>query len=229
MNDVAAIRVIDTETTGMEPDDRIVEIGWTDLDVLGEGTILLGPTEFRIINPHRPIPPQAMAIHHITDREAAAGYELADILPQITRGAPIYAAHNAKFDRQYLDLPGDWICTYKCALTVWPDAPSHGNQVLRYWLGLDIPPAKAEPAHRAGPDTYVTAKILMKLLDHRAVDQLIEITSQPALLSKFRFGKHEGVPLADVPSDYLAWMLRQDFEEDVMHTARYHLDRRSGQ
>jgi hypothetical protein len=27
---------------------------------------------------------------------------------------------------------GPWICTYKCALRVWPDLDGHSNQELRY-------------------------------------------------------------------------------------------------
>jgi exodeoxyribonuclease X len=48
----------------------------------------------------------------------------------------------SSFERSFLERHfGDaiWVCTYKCALRIWPDLPSHGNQALRYHLGLINP------------------------------------------------------------------------------------------
>ena len=49
------------------------------------------------------------------------------------------------------------------ALRVWPEAPRHSNQVLRYWRGMRLDHARAMPPHRAGPDAWVTAHILADL------------------------------------------------------------------
>src|SRR5690606_31559791 len=78
-------------------------------------------------------------------------------------------AHNWAFEAAFLgDQQTPAICTLKAALRVWPDAPSHSNSVLRYWLEdqglLSLDHETAMPPHRAGPDAYVTAHILKTLL-----------------------------------------------------------------
>lgn len=217
------IRVIDFETTGLPPDAAICEIGWCDLAV-GNGPTQLGATQTTLINPGRPIPIEAMAVHHIRDKDVAGAPTPTDGIKQIIGGVDVFAAHNAAFERAFFtggETP--WICTYRCGLRAWPESPSHSNQALRYFLGLELDD-RAMPPHRAGPDAYVTAHILRGLLGLQPIEQLITWTSEPALLIKCGFGKHRGQKWADVPADYLEWLLRQrDMGEDIHHTARHHL------
>ena len=221
-------RILDVETTGTDPiNDRIVEIGYCNLrdSVVGEpGSVL--------INPGRPIPPEASAIHHITDSDVVNAKTLEDVTPFKASSDLVYAAHNAVFDRQFLkpehvgDLP--WICTYRCALRLWPEAPRHNNQTLRYWLKPDgLVRERAEPSHRAGPDAYVTAHILREMLKLASVEQLIQWSNEPALLVTCYFKAHKGKPWKDVPADYLQWIVKQDMDPDVLFTARYWLEKRS--
>ena len=96
--------------------------------------------------------------------------------------------------------------------------------MLRYWLGLDMDRSLADRAHRAMPDAYVTAHLLREILKHASIEDLIRWTNEPVLLPKVTFGKHRGQPWIDIPPDYLQWVLRQQgMNEDVLHTARYHL------
>ena len=82
----------------------------------------------------------------------------------------------------------------------------------------------ADRTHRAMPDAYVTAHLLREILKHASIEELICWTNEPVLLPKVTFGKYRGQPWADVPPDYLQWILRQqDMNEDVAHTARHHL------
>ena len=105
---------------------------------------------------------------------------------------------------------------------VWPEAPSHSNQALRYWLkpeGLDR--KIASEAHRALPDAYVTAFTLRELLKRATFAELVAWSAEPALLPRVTFGKHKGAAWGAVPPDYLDWLLRQaDMNEDVKFTAR---------
>jgi exodeoxyribonuclease X len=222
------IRVIDFETTGMPPDAGVCEVGWCDL-VVGDGPTQIGAVQSILTNPGRPIPIEAMAVHHILDCDVAGAPSPDTAFAKLMEGADIFAAHNAAFERAFFaggDIP--WICTYRCGLRVWPDAPSHSNQALRYFLMHAIGDEMAMPPHRAGPDAYVTAHILRSLLSIRPSADLITWTSEPALLVKCGFGKHRGQKWADVPSDYLDWLLRQrDMGEDIHHTARHHLKRRA--
>lgn len=234
------IRIVDLETTGLAPPDAApCEIGWQDiaetrggvwsLDEIGAGEMLC--------NPSRPIPPELSAIHHIVDEDVAEAVFWPAALARVAQrdsemfSPAIFAAHSAKFERQWLtdEVTGGkpWICTYKCALRLWPDAPSHSNQALRYWLkpeGLDR--AVAALSHRAFPDAYVTAFVLLEQLKLATIGQLLEWSGKPGLLTKVRFGKHEGKRWSEVPSDYLDWCLRQDMDEDVLFTARHQLEQR---
>jgi exodeoxyribonuclease X len=238
---MAYIRVIDLETTGFEPPEHgVCEIGWSDVvsvghDLLGAPTAWCVENGFgMLVNPGRPIPPETSAVHHIIDEDVsgspdwivAASHALYREDPPIA-----YAAHSAKFERQWCtdDLTGGvpWICTYKCALRLWPDAPSHSNQALRYWRrpdGLDR--EIAFHAHRAFPDAYVTAFHLRDMLALASIETLIEWSSEPALQVRCHIGKWRGTPWRDVDDGFLEWVAVRDFDEDVLFTVEHELSRR---
>lgn len=223
------IRVIDLETTGIDSTAHVVEVG--SVDLLPDGTI--GRFQESLVKPPCSIPAEARAIHHILDDDVANAQSW-DLVSRtyFDRGngsdLVAFAAHNAAFDHQWLppDLLGNLplICTYKAAVHIWPDAPRHTNQVLRYWLNLDMDRSLADRAHRAMPDAYVTAHLLREILKHASIEDLIRWTNEPILLPKVTFGKYRGQIWTDVPPDYLQWILRQqDMNEDVVHTARHYL------
>jgi exodeoxyribonuclease X len=86
----------------------------------------------------------------------------------------------------------------------------------------------ADRAHRAMPDAYVTAHLLREILKRATMDELIRWTNEPVLLRKVIFGKYRGQTWADVPPDYLEWIVQQQgMNEDVVHVARHHLAERS--
>ena len=197
------IRVCDLETTGLTaPDAAPCEVGAADLIEIDGKWVVRPLFAFDMLcNPSRPIPPEVSAIHHIIDDDVAGKPFWPEALAKCAvKDDPLFspdffAAHNAKFERQWLsdDVTGGkpWVCTYKCALRMWPEAPAHNNQALRYWLkpeGIDRQIAAV--AHRAFPDAYVTAFILREMLAKESIDDLVAWTQAPALLPKIRFGKH---------------------------------------
>jgi exodeoxyribonuclease X len=230
------LRVIDIETTGTEPPAEIIELGFSDV-VIDADEVIVSPPISWLYRPLHGIPPETKAVHHLTE---------ADFSPQLAPATPghmqaaiafggtpdVLVAHNCAFERLFLPdtITGGqpWICTYKTALHAWPDAPKHGNQVLRYWRGLELDAALAMPPHRAGPDAWVTANILADLLKFASVAQMIEWTSQPRPMPVITFGKHKGTAWADVPADYLRWMTGQDMDPDTIWHARKELVRREG-
>lgn len=229
------IRVIDYETTGTQDDAgaEIIEIGCYDLSQHSDnGQWLIGRPVQSLIKPSKPIPPQARAIHHISDADVVNQPQLRDMLDQVFDGADILAAHNAKFEEHFTPYKGlRWICTYKCALIVWPDAPGHSNQCLRYWLLIDdiedFDGDRSMPPHRALPDAYVTAHILRRLLAEKTVEELLTISQYPALKRVMNFGKHRGTTFEDAPSDYLEWIRdKSDMDEDTKFSAKYWLQKR---
>jgi exodeoxyribonuclease X len=229
------IRVFDVETTGVDPKEhRVIEIAAYDLSLADSSIMRVGS---HLCRPGRKIPPEASAVHHLTDIDVENAPPFAAIWGAHYAGALIYAAHNCEFEQGYLPSPEGvrWICTYKCALRAWPDAPGHSNQVLRYWLGLDMrfgfDRALASLAHRAEPDTYVTAWILAELLHGKDVETLIAWTKEPKHFAQLNFGKHRGMKLAEVPTDYLQWLRdgRHDMDADWRHCAKVELERRAAE
>lgn len=221
--------VLDTETTGVDAEkDAVVEVGGTLVDV--EKAKIIGSFG-RLVNPGIPIPPEARGIHHISDHEVSDAPPIKTIMGELAVIAPFFpVAHNAEFDSKFLPyFKNPWVCTYRCARHIWPDAPGYSNQTLRYWLkGLDEEcSAFAMPPHRARPDSWVTAHILLRLLREKKLEELVKLTSEPILLKTVTFGKHRGELWSKVPVDYLAWIKRQpDMDSDVRHTAIYHLTHR---
>ena len=226
------LRCIDFETTGFpdaEGGAAVCEIGWCDVD-LDRASIL--PPESLFVDPGMAISPGARAVHHIQDADLADAIPADVGLHKLTTGEPSYfVAHNAKFEQEFFGGAGvPWICTYKVALRVWPDAPSHSNQVLRYWLNLELNHDLAMPPHRAGPDTYVTAHILLRAYEAgTSIEDMARWSSGPPLLPKVMFGKHRGSRWEDVPRDYLEWIVnKSDMDGDIKANARHHLKQRSG-
>lgn len=223
--------VFDTETTGLDPVmDRVCELAclyWSP--VLGK----LGQFE-SLVDPGRPIPPEASAVHHLTDEDVAGKPSLEMALRKLSdRPFQAWAAHNADFDFGF--LPKDSrpvLCTLRLAKKIYPESPRHTNQYLRYSLKLAVPEAQGLPAHRALADVYVTTALLGHLLeeaerlrpDLHTVEELVAWTNQPNLLPVCRFGnKHRDKPWSEVPKDYLQWMLREvkDMDPDLRFTIEH--------
>lgn len=224
-------RVIDYETTGTPEDDgaEIIEFGRIDVD-LATREISNGWRSFA--RPRGPIPAVTKAVHHITDdevRNAPDARELWDAFYDGCAETDVLVAHNAKFEMHFHAGDGrPWIDTYKVARVVWPDAPTHSNQGLRYWLDLAVNPAEATPPHRALPDAYVTAHLFVRLLAEKTPDEMILISKYPALLKVMNFGKHRGTTFEAAPVDYLEWIRdKSEMDEDTKFSARYWLQKRT--
>lgn len=227
------IRVIDFETTGTEPPEaEVCEVGTCDLH-LEEKRIEIPATWMCGV---KAMPPEVRAVHHISLAECE-GWDAfdADRMFARTNHADAIAAHNSEFETKFFTSPVPVICTYKAALRVWPNAPSHSNGSLRYWLedaGKIRPDhVMTQPAHRAGPDAYVTAHILLALFETGATGRdMIAWTKEPRLLPTCPIGKFRGKPWPEVEAGFLGWMLRQEgMEEDLKWNARREIARRDGE
>ncbi|MDP3659693.1 DNA polymerase III subunit epsilon [Phenylobacterium sp.] len=174
-----------------------------------------------------------MAIHHILDADVAGAPFWKDAAPPVLRpqgGVTALAAHRAAFEQRFctpaLSGAAEWICTWKCALRLWPHLESFSNQMLRYQRmpqGLDH--ATGLPAHRAFPDAYVTAHHLRDMLNEASLDQLAAWSREPGLLPRVPRGSHRGVSwealaLADLQA------LAADRDLDVRFSAQTELRRR---
>ena len=229
----ARIRVIDLETAGNGAND-VCEIGWQDV-VLDDGGrwIVTEERGARLVNPGRPISAETMAVHHILDEHVADAPYWKEVAPDILRpdgGVMALAAHRAAFELRYCTprLAGGaaWICTWKCALRVWPELPRFSNQMLRYQrrpegLGHEI----GLPAHRAMPDAYVTAHHLRDLLNAASIEQLLQWSSEPGLLPRVPSGPDRGKSWDRLGVESLQ-DYRRDRDADIRFSAQIELERR---
>lgn len=234
---ILLFRVIDLETGGMAPPSSVIEIGWTDVyfDPETKRTEVGADTFSRLFAPRETLTPDNIAVHHLTPKLLAGRPHCTDDdLRRVATSDKPFAlvAANMDFEAKWFapEIVGErrLICTVKAAARIHPDAPSHSNQAMRYQLGLDdLPDARAMPPHRAGPDSFVTAHILAKFLETTSVRDLVAWTKLPRLLPRCPMGKHRGAKWADVPRDYLDWILRQaDMDADVKYAAQSEIDRR---
>ena len=169
--------VLDTETTGFEPEtgDRIVEIG--ALELLNH--LPTGRTFHVYINPERPMPPEAFAVHGLGDdflKDKPLFAEVArDFLEFI--GDAKLVIHNAAFDMKFLNhelgrvgyppMPMDRaIDTVLMARRKFPGAPASLDALCRRF-GIDN---SARTLHGALLDSEILAEVYLELIGGRQPD-----------------------------------------------------------
>ena len=235
--------VVDTETTGLKEEDDLVEMAGAYVD---NGFIF--DEWHRYCYPSAPIQAEAAAVHGITlekvkgaPNSKACVRELVRYLDEMElddeRLRPIaLVAHNAKFDRYYMEkadhwLRGTvWLCTYRLARHLHPDLEHYSNEALAEHYGH----RGDEDLHRADADVALTARNLLSLLEvakeqgYTTIGELVELCDTPVQLKKMPFGKHKGTPFTEIRSGYLSWLVSQPtMDVDVVTTARGELESRA--
>lgn len=204
----------DCETTGVGLSDKMVEIAYAIYD---QHLALLARDE-SLIDPEMPIPFGASAVHHITNTRVQYEPTIEEYMvqrnyPLQTEEPMMFVAHNAAFDIRYF---GPWLhpdtkilCTLRLAKRLYPGLDSYKLQALRY--ALELPEIEGD-AHRAGFDVDVLISLVQHMLARTGLDMegLYDLSQAPLEVTKMPFGKHKGLPLAQVPKDYVRWLLAQD-------------------
>jgi DNA polymerase-3 subunit epsilon len=198
----------DTETTGIRPDqDRVIEIAAFDP--------VLNKTFEKLINPGIAIPKEATAIHHITNEMVSNAPSFADVAAefvQFCEGDVVLIAHNNdSFDVHFLRNefsrsnvafpPWKFLDTLKWSRRYRPDLPRHTLQFLR-----EIYAVPANNAHRALDDVIVLHKVFSQMIDDLDIEVVYNLLNKPRQLQHMPFGKHQGVPLKQIPRDYVQWL-----------------------
>ena len=234
---MVVLRVIDFECSDLEPPAaEVIEVGLCDLvKAEGQPWTVMRPIDW-LCGTEKPLAPGARSAHHLSkaDLEGWDAFDAPSLWERAkAEGASVVAAHNAEYEARFWGEPTlPVICTYKAALRIWPDAPSHSNGVLRYWLEdqglITLDHVTAMPPHRAGPDAYVTAHILKALFAAGATGRdMVAWTQLPKLMPRITFGKHKGAEWSDAPEDYLAWVVnKSDLDADTKWNASQELQRR---
>lgn len=229
----------DTETTGN-----------TEKDVLCQIAYKHNGKEFSALyKPTIAIPPEASAVHHITNKMVAdkpafkESGDYAAVKTLFEKGDPIAVAHNAKFDIDMFKKEGiaipRFICTLRLAryLDKENKIPRYNLQYLRYFLGIEID----AQAHDALGDVKVLEALFERLQtkmielvgEEKALDEMLAVSARPSLINMFTFGKHNEKTVADVAKidrGYLEWLLAQKLqnendEEDWIYTLKHYLGR----
>ena len=240
-----AILFVDTETTGTDTGSaEVCEIAMAISRYSGFARLDEGQEVFSsLVKPSLEIPPEASAVHHITNRMVDSSPSLEELesrIGEFAASAGYICAHNLPYDMTILrrQLPGVFrrftaameVDTLRLARHVWPEIPSHSLQALRYRFDLDG--AIGGEAHRALFDTLLVRSLLEavlggNLLPFTSWTQLVEYILSPLEVLIFTFGKYRGSLVEDIvaeDAEYVSWLLRQpwipDEYPDLYHTLR---------
>lgn len=226
----------DLETTGLSVShDRIVELAV--IKIAPGGDVL---ERVRRFNPGMPIPPEATAVHGITDddvRDEATFASRARSLAELLDGCDLAGFNVRRFDLPLLvaefrradvpfDLAGRRIIDMQAIFH--REERRDLSAAARFYLGREHP-----EAHSALGDIRTSAAVLSAQIEryphlprdldglHGYCDEYLPLQSElerwfeenPEGERIFRRGKHRGRALADVAAnepDYLSWMLGAD-------------------
>jgi len=216
------IIILDTETTDKDPDNRLVQLAYKNLET--------GEIVVEYFKPHVPITFGAMAVHHITNEmvkdkplfiDSEHYKKINQLLPE-----NILVAHNAPFDIQVLKNEGIEIGRNIDTLRIARhllDSEQYSLQYLRYSLGLNVEGL----AHDALGDVLVLESLFNHLkeevkkqfelsTEEEIINKLLELNDMPVLLETMIFGKHKGKSFADVAQtdkSYLQWLYNSETQK----------------
>lgn len=203
--------IADTETTGLGPRDRVVELAWTEIDE----HLNVIDQQYSLIDPEIPIPQAAHKVHGITNVMVATAPTIEEFFSTVTdqplkHGEVVFIAHNAAFDlkflRRFIGTLHGVLCTVRASRKLLPDLDSHKLDYLKEVLGL--PETKS---HSADGDVATTLELLRFLSEQvGGLPALYAQCSQPQRLTLMPWGKHKGVPIKALPADYVRWLLSLD-------------------
>jgi len=234
--------ILDTETTGVGENDRIIQLGY----------IVLGAKEVEVHNEFNssdvPISFGAMEVHGTTPemiegKPACVETTAYKRLLELNTNENYMIIHNSPFDIGMLEKEGfktqmKVIDTLRVAKHIFEDEDAHRLQYFRYKMGLYKDEQKEADAlgivvkaHDAIGDVLVLKLFLSKLRaavqekfpGENPVEKMVDLTSTPILIKTFRFGKHKGKELKDVAlsdAGYLRWMLSsmENLDEDMRYS-----------
>jgi DNA polymerase-3 subunit epsilon len=178
--------VFDTETTGLQPSqgDQIVQIGAVRVV---NGRILSGESFNRIVNPGRPIPPESIRFHGITDDMARDKPPAGVVLPQFKAYAAddVLVAHNAAFDLKFLRMrerdfgvrfDNPVLDTMMLSSFLDGAEAGHSLDAICERFGIEI-----TDRHTALGDAIVTAAVLLRqieMLEERGITTLDQVVKE---------------------------------------------------
>lgn len=170
--------ILDTETTGTDyAKDRIIELGMVMFEycpVTGQAYRVL-ETFNELEDPGFPIPAESTKVHHITD-DMVQGKRIDDDQVQaFIAEASIVIAHNAKFDRTFVEArfpifeSKPWACSW--AQVPWAEEGLGGSKLefLAYRYGFHY------EGHRASNDCHALLELLQQDLPESGAKAMLRL------------------------------------------------------
>jgi len=240
--------ILDTETTGTDEEDRVIQLGYMVLDAKKIEVY----NEF--CSAEVPIKFGAMEVHGITPDMIDGKPECLQTqaykrLLELNTPENYLIIHNAPFDIKMLEKEGfdtkmNVIDTLRVAKHIMPDEEAHRLQYFRYKMELYKEEQKEADAlgievkaHDAIGDVLVLKLFLSRLKklvqekfpNENPVEKMVDLTNTPILVTAFKFGKHKGKTLEEVAREdagYLRWMLKsmENLDEDLRYSINYYLE-----
>jgi len=224
--------LFDTETTGNQAEDKIIQVGAMVVGANGEVEVYdeLCSTDIAIKI-------EAMEVHNITPNLIEGKGLFVDTkfyrdLAKLNNKNNYLIAHNISFDLGMLKKEGfinsmKLIDTLRCSKHLFPDSNYHRLQYFRYSLGLYKDEQKEADKHGIVIKAHdaIGDVIVMKLLQYPHINPMVkleELTNTPVFMKSFKFGKYKGDQIEDISrsdAGYIKWMLKSlELDEDLKYT-----------
>ena len=234
---------LDVESTGPQPEtDRVIELG----------LVVLRPDGARerlrwLLNPGRPIPADAAAVHHITDAHVAGAPRFEEVAEEIAahlRGVDLVGYNLRAFDlpilrREFEHAGVAWPCEGAHVIDGYvlfkEHEPHKLSTAVRRYLNRDLVDAHSAVADADATLDVVLAQIELyddlRGLDLAALDvasggrrpdwatELGHLRWKPDGDLYVAFGRNEGRKLIDMEDGFLRWIISKDFPSDVKEFA----------
>lgn len=207
--------IFDTETTGFE-NAEIIEAAWLVVDHPTK-LISVGGYHERF-KPSKRIELGALSTHHILEDELQKCRPSSEF--KLPNGLGYMIGHNVDFDWKVAGEPDvKRICTLALSRWLFPDTDAHNQTAMMYHLFKDHYWVRdaVKNAHSALHDVCNCQEVLKQLVGEMVSrghtvatwDDLWRLSEKARIPTKMSFGKHKGMLIKDLPSDYRGWLLRQ--------------------
>jgi DNA polymerase-3 subunit epsilon len=229
---------LDLETTGVDiAKDRIIEIALVKIKTDGTKEV-----KRKLINPEMPIPPQATAVHGISDEmvsNAPTFKQAANEIIQFIKGCDLSGYNSNRFDipmlaEEILRSGIEWDMEQVKLLDVQKIFHMMEQRTLsaayKFYCNKEL-----EGAHSAEVDATATWEVLQsQILRYpqlgNTLESILKVIGEEKVVDYsrrfifendveiFNFGKHKGKPVEEVlrtEPQYYDWMMKGDFS---LHT-----------